>query len=148
MAADSEAIATLIYSYAERLDAGDFEAVARLFARSTFHSDQRPEIRRGSAEVLEVYRSTVALYDGKPCTKHVTTNLIFEIDEATGTATARSYFTVLQARPELPLQVILTGRYQDRVARAGGAWHFTDRLILIDLLGDLRFHLKRNPFSR
>jgi len=147
MATASEAIATLIYAYAERLDAGDFEAVAQLFAQSTFRSDRRPEIRRGSAEVLEVYRSMVAVYDGKPCTKHVTTNLILEIDEAAGTAAARSYFTVLQARPELPLQVILTGRYQDRFARADGAWHFTDRLILIDLIGDLRFHLKRDPFA-
>ena len=147
MASDSETIATLIYSYAELLDAGDFDGVARLFARSTFRSDLRPEVRRGSTEVLEIYRATVAVYDGKPCTKHVTTNLIVEVDDGTGTAMARSYFTVLQARPELPLQVILTGRYQDRFASTDGTWHFTDRLILIDLVGDLRFHLKHNPFS-
>jgi hypothetical protein len=43
--------------------------------------------------------------------------------------------------------MILTGRYDDRFARTEGVWHFTDRLILIDLLGDLRFHLKRNPLA-
>ncbi len=146
MASDRETIATLTYSYAELLDAGDFEGVARLFERATFRSNRRPEVLRGSAEVLDVYRTTVAVYDGKPCTKHVTTNLIMEVDEGSGAA-ARSYFTVLQARPELPLQIILSGRYHDRFARTDGVWHFTDRLILVDLVGDLRFHLKHNLFS-
>ena len=69
--------------------------------------------------------------------------MIVEVDAPAGAATARSYFTVLQARPELPLQVIIAGRYHDQFARADGAWHFTDRMIYVDLLGDLRFHLKR-----
>lgn len=147
MASDSEAIAALIYSYAERVDAGDLEGVARLFHHSTFRSDRRPDVRRGTEELLEVFRSTVALYDGEPCTKHVTTNLIIEVDAGSSGASARSYFTVLQARPELPLQIILAGRYHDRFERTAGTWHFTDRLVLVDLLGDLRFHLKHNPFS-
>ena len=84
------------------------------------------------------------LYDGKPCTKHVTTNLIIEVDESGKTATVRSYYTVLQARPELPLQIIIAGHYHDRFARIDGAWCFTDRLIFIDLMGDLRYHLKFN----
>lgn len=147
MATDTDAIARLIHTYAERLDAGDFEGVAALFAHATFRSDRVPDVRRGSQEVLEVYRSTVAVYDGTPCTKHVTTNVIIEVDDAGATAAARSYFSVLQARPELPLQVIIAGRYHDRFARMDGAWQFTDRLIFVDLLGDLRFHLKWNPLG-
>ena len=38
MESDLEAIARLIHLYAERLDAGDFEGVADLFARATFRS--------------------------------------------------------------------------------------------------------------
>ena len=144
MPTDADAIAALIYSYAELLDTGNFEGLAVLFARATFRSNARPEVRRGSAEVLDVYRNTVALYDGAPCTKHVTTNLAIDIDATSGTATARSYFTVLQARPDLPLQIIIAGRYHDRFARLDGTWSFSDRLIYIDLTGDLRFHLKRN----
>ena len=147
MASDTDAIARLIYAYAERLDAGDFEGVGRLFEKSTFRSDKRPEVRRGTQEVLEVYRSTVVTYDGSPCTKHVTTNLIIRSDPDGTTASARSYFTVLQARPELPLQTIIAGRYHDRFARSDGAWRFADRLINVDLVGDLRFHLKQNPFA-
>jgi 3-phenylpropionate/cinnamic acid dioxygenase small subunit len=143
MATDHDAIATLIYTYAERLDLGDLDGVAQLFARATLHSNQRSDVRRGSQAALETFRSSVALYDGSPCTKHVTTNVIIDVDAQQGTATARSYFTVLQARPELPLQIVIAGRYHDQFARTDGLWHFTDRMIYVDLLGDLRFHLKQ-----
>lgn len=145
MGTDSEAVEKLVFAYAERLDAGDFAGVARLFAHATFSSDRRGEVRRGEAAVLRVYRDTVALYDGSPCTKHVTTNLVVEIGEDASSAAARSYFTVFQARPELPLQAIIAGRYHDRFEKVGGAWRFADRLILVDLVGDLRFHLKVPP---
>ncbi len=142
---DSDAIAAIIYAYAERLDAGDFDGVAALFTHATLRTDRRTEIRRGAAEALELYRSMVTLYDGRPCTKHVITNLVIDVDASGDSASARSYFTVFQARPELPLQAIIAGRYQDRFARIAGAWHLTDRLICSDLIGDLRFHLKQNP---
>ena len=90
---------------------------------------------------LEVVR----LHDGSPRTKHVTTNLIVEVDEAAGTATARSYFTVLQATPALPLQPILAGRYHDRFHRSRHGWRFTERLIHLDLIGELREHLRTPP---
>jgi 3-phenylpropionate/cinnamic acid dioxygenase small subunit len=147
MAHDQDAIRALIYTYAERLDAGDLESVAQLFTDATLRSNLRAEVRRGSRAALETFRGSVALYDGSPCTKHVTTNVVIEVDSSRGTATARSYFSVLQARPELPLQVIIAGRYHDQFARTGGNWHFTDRMIHVDLSGDLRFHLKR-PIAR
>ena len=143
MPTDQDAIVTLIYTYAERLDAGDLQGVAALFARATLRSNLRPEVRRGSREALETFQSSVALYDGIPCTKHVTTNVIIDVDTSHGTAAARSYFTVLQARPELPLQVVIAGRYHDQFGRTEGLWHFTDRMIYVDLIGDLRFHLKQ-----
>jgi 3-phenylpropionate/cinnamic acid dioxygenase small subunit len=80
--------------------------------------------------------------DGTPRTKHVTTNVIVEIDEAAGTATARSYFTVFQQTAAVPLQAIVAGRYHDRFARAAGGWRFTERLIYMDLVGDLHDHLR------
>jgi ketosteroid isomerase-like protein len=147
MRSDRDEIVELISSYAERLDEGDFEGVADLFTHATFRSDRRPEVRRGRDEILAVYRSTVATYDGKPATKHVTTNVIVEVDPGGETASARSYFTVFQARPELPLQPIIAGRYHDRFARRGGRWRFADRLVLMDLVGDLRLHLKRDPLA-
>ena len=74
----------------------------------------------------------------------MTTNLIVDADETAGTASARSYFTVLQSRPDLPLQPIVAGRYEDAFARdVNGRWHFTDRLIIIEHAGDGRRHLRQ-----
>ena len=80
--------------------------------------------------------------DGTPRTKHVTTNLVVEVDAAAGTATARSYFTVLQQTAAIPLQPIVAGRYHDRFVRDGGRWRFAERVVYMDLVGDLRDHLR------
>jgi hypothetical protein len=95
--------------------------------------------------VLALYASGTRRYDdtGTPKTKHVTTNLIIEADAAVGTATCRSYFTVLQAvRGALPLQPIIAGRYHDRFVRTGDdGWRFDARHMIVDLVGDLSQHL-------
>jgi hypothetical protein len=74
----------------------------------------------------------------------VTTNLILEVDEEAGRAAARTYWTVLQAVPGLPLQPILAGRYHDRFERRDGAWRFSERRYLIDLVGDVSQHMLSN----
>jgi hypothetical protein len=96
----------------------------------------------GRDRVLRLYETTTRRYeDGTPRTKHLTTNLIIEVDEEAGTATARSYWMVFQAVPGLPLQPILTGRYHDTFGRRGSAWRFTARRFLVDLVGDVSHHL-------
>jgi ketosteroid isomerase-like protein len=117
MTADEQAIATLIHDYAERLDAGDLDGVAALFAAATCRTPARPEPLRGTAAVRRAYEG-VLLYDGVPCTKHVVTNLTITV--AADHAAARSYFTVMQARPDLPLQAIICGRYHDTFVRDAG----------------------------
>jgi uncharacterized protein (DUF608 family) len=146
MPTDRDEIVDLLYSYAERLDAGDFEAVDRdCSPRRPFRSDRRPEVRRGRDEVLAVYRSTVATHeDGTPSTKHVTTNAIVEIEPG-GAAARRARISPSSSAAELPLQPIVAGRYHDRFVKRDGRWRFADRLVRMDLIGDLRFHLKRDP---
>ena len=134
-----DAIADLVHAYAERLDAGNLDGVAALFADAAYGRAGGP-VRRGAAEVRAAL-GVVKLHEGIPRTKHVLTNLVVDVDEATGRATARSYFTVLQATPALPLQPILAGRYHDRFARAGSAWRFGERVIHLDLVGELGQHL-------
>jgi 3-phenylpropionate/cinnamic acid dioxygenase small subunit len=135
------AIATLVHRYAELVDAGDLPGVAALFADATYGAADGP-VRRGADEVLAALRDAIILHEGVPCTKHVITNLIVVADETGGAATARSYFTVLQATPALPLQTILAGRYHDRFRRDRDGWAFAERRIHIDLVGDLREHVR------
>ena len=135
-------IEELLYAYAERIDAGDFAEVGALFADGEIRvAEDGPSIR-GAEGVWQLYAATVRLYgDGTPRTKHVTSNVMGEVDEAVGTATARSYFTVLQQLEDFPLQVIVAGRYHDTFARVGGVWRFKVRRMYVDLQGDLGRHL-------
>jgi hypothetical protein len=138
---DRAAIAALLFAYAERLDAGDFAGVAALFADGVFRSDRGGRYE-GAAAVRDVLERLVILHeDGTPKTKHVTTNLVIEVDAMS--ATARSYFTVLQATAKVPLQPIVAGRYHDRFEERDGIWYFAERLIYVDLVGNVSDHLGR-----
>jgi len=70
------------------------------------------------------------------------TNLSIEVVETADTASARSYYTVLQATPALGLQPIVAGRYEDRFVRIRGTWRFTERFVHVDLVGDLSQHVR------
>jgi len=136
-------ITNLLYTYAELMDAGDLEAVAGLFERARIKSGDCATLE-GSAPMLALWRAHVKIHAcGTPRTKHVITNPIVEVDEAAGTATCRSYYTVLQATDNVPLQPICAGRYHDRFARdENGRWHFAERdYSMLDLIGNLSDHL-------
>ncbi|MDI2125083.1 nuclear transport factor 2 family protein [Yinghuangia seranimata] len=137
------AVPNLIALYAEAIDAGDFEAVADLLADCTITTEGTDTQVTGRDAVLALYETWTRRYDdGTPRTKHVTTNLILDIDDYSGEASARSYFTVLQSTPDLPLQPIITGRYRDTFTRnPDGAWRFTTRHMTTEHTGDLTHHL-------
>jgi hypothetical protein len=137
------AISELVFAYAERIDLGDFEGVAELLRHARVTTEGSSEVRTGYEAVLEMYRRSTRRYeDGTPRTKHLTTNLVVDVDEGGRAGSARSYFTVLQAVPgALALQPVVAGRYRDRFEQVDGAWRFGARHIVVDLVGDLSQHL-------
>jgi SnoaL-like domain len=138
-------VANLIARYAELIDAGDFDGLAALLGEAGVGAGDGPSLLTGKEALRKLFVATTRRYpDGTPGTKHVTTNLIIEIDSGATTAAARSYFTVLQAVPGLPLQPILAGRYHDRFERPDGVWRFSERRYLIDLVGDVSKHMLTN----
>ena len=136
------AITTLLYRYAEYMDAADFDAIAELFGEAVLtNAGVDGEVRGGEA-IGRLYRRTNRVHDdGTLRTRHITTNVIVDIDEEAGTASARSAFVVLQQTSSLPLQPVVTGRYRDRFARREGAWQFAQRHIIVDHVGDVSEHL-------
>ncbi len=139
-------IENLLYTYAERMDLGDFEGLADLFTHATIYGVENgpPETQFvGREGALRIYELSTRRYDddGTPKSKHLTSNAIIHVDDEAGTATCRSYFCVLQATPALPLQPIVAGRYHDTVPGLSGAWWFATRTIFMDLTGDLSQHL-------
>lgn len=138
------AITNLVYSYADCIDRGDFEGVADVLAHARVTSEGSEVAWEGRQAVLDLYVTGTRRYpdNGTPHTKHVTTNLVIEVDEAAGEGTCRSYFTVLQSVPgSLPLQPIIAGRYHDRFEVVEGVWRFAQRHMIVDLVGDLSQHL-------
>ncbi len=138
------AIEGIILGYADAVDTGDFERVAGYFRHGRIRVYGRDSVYEGVDGVLDVFRSYTRVYEGTPSTKHVTTNILIDV-ETRSSAKAQSYFTVLQARPELPLQVVIAGRYRDTYERRDGTWWLTDRLGFCDLIGNLGAHLQDHP---
>lgn len=140
---DEMAIASLIYTYAERIDAGDFAGIGELFAHATltFEGFENAVSGREAVEALYI-RSTRRYADGTPRTKHVMTNVIVEVADDGATAASRSYFTVLQAvSGALALQPVIAGRYRHTYTQVDGAWQVATMHIVIDLVGDLAHHM-------
>ena len=135
-------ITTLLYTYTEYIDAADFDAIGELFEHGKITT------RGWRARPRGVTRSGTSTRTRTRCTRtarcaprHLCTNVIVDIDESAGTATARSSFLVLQATKELPLQPIVAGRYRDRFERAAGKWRFAEREMSVEQVGDVREHL-------
>ena len=141
---DRRAITRLVHRYCTLIDDGDFEGFANLFAAGTWVVEGDPSGGdRGRDAVLDRIDQNVIRYDGgRPNTRHLTSNL----GSSTATATpvrrrATCSVMVLQAvPPDFPLQPIFAGFYTDRFERADGNWHFTERRIRPDLVGDLSRH--------
>jgi len=138
---DVQAIKNIVLSYVELLDLGDLDGLAAVFDRATVRVPGLEQELRGAQEFRDFIARSVQFHDGIPSTKHVVSNLIVEVDDDRRSATARSYYTALQARPELPLQPILAGRFHDRLERDHESWHIVERVIHVDLIGDVRFHV-------
>jgi 3-phenylpropionate/cinnamic acid dioxygenase small subunit len=134
-------IENLVYTYAERIDAGDLAGVAELFRHGRIEAAPGV-IVEGAEKVRRLYEGSTRLYeDGTPRSRHVTTNVIVEVDDDAGTAAARASYVVFQQTDELPLQPIIAGRYRDTFHRVDGDWCFDTRQMFVDLTGDLSRHL-------
>jgi hypothetical protein len=137
---DRALIEALVFEYARRIDDGDFAGVGGLFAEGSVCAPDGTPLATGAEAVEALYTATTRRYeDGTPHSHHVTSNLTVEIDLSS--ATAQSYFTVFQATEGLPLQAIVTGRYEDTFARTAGGWRFDRRVMHLRLVGDVSRHL-------
>ncbi len=137
------AVTNLIYSYAERIDEGDFAGVAEVFEHATLTFEGFGDAISGRDAVEKLYTNTTRRYDdGTPRTKHVMTNVIVDIADDGVHASSRSYFTVLQAVPgELELQPVIAGRYRHTYEKVAGRWRVATMHIIIDLAGELGHHM-------
>lgn len=137
------AIPNLLYRYAMLFDDGDLAGAAALFDHG--HVVTSGHRIAGTDNIVAMWHGWVRLHDGKPRTRHITTNPIIDLSDDGFSARCQSQWTVIQAAEGYPLQLVATGRYDDRFAVIDSAWHFTERRYVgTDLVGDTSAHLIRH----
>lgn len=146
------AVQDLMFRYAECVDRALFDELGELFRHGSLGAEGA-EPMRGSSPIRKFYAATNKVHsDGTLRTRHLTSNVIVEVDAASGRAAARSYFVVFQATQAVPLQPIVAGRYHDTFHVIDGHWCFADRLIFVDQIGKmsdhLSFDLARDPIPK
>lgn len=135
---DTEQIKNLLARYAELLNTGQFDEVGTLFPEGHIRIEGNPQTYSGSKEIAQMYRDTVQVPASGIDSLLFNTNLQLEIDG--DTAVARSYFVALMQRPGQVVPVV-AGRYRDKLQRRTEGWRFSERVMNIDLVGDLDDHL-------
>lgn len=137
-------VRSLLGAYCRLLDAGDYDGVGALMASAVLLAPSGAPLARGETEVAALYRSIVVLGpDGTPGTQHLVSGTELSVPDPTRTdrLAARSSYVVLQAVPDLPLQPVVTGSYDDEFALVDGAWSFASRRFSVGRTGDLSHHL-------
>ncbi|HVW82200.1 MAG TPA: nuclear transport factor 2 family protein [Mycobacteriales bacterium] len=137
---DRDEIRSLIHAYARRIDSGDLDGVADLFAHARLITGDGQVF--SGRETLRTLWNGVVMYDGVPRTHHLITNIDVVIDTGGTTASAHSYVTVIQATPALQLQMVAANRHEDRFEKVDGHWRFTERRDCPELTGDLSHHFQ------
>jgi hypothetical protein len=152
IAAARFAIEDVMLRYAEGIDVGDIETVGEVFAEGELVMPDGSSLV-GQTQVFEHFSNLIIFYDEDghmvpyrrlactPRTRHVTSNIIYDFNEAVNHAGVRSYITCYQT-VEGRNEIIFGGRYVDVFALAQKGWHLVRREILGDNVGDTSAHLK------
>jgi SnoaL-like domain len=146
----TQEVRRLILAYPWSVDRGDIDGVVRLLEGvklCTTEDDEEAVPVLGADDVRRMY-SGVILYDGLPHTKHVITNIDIWFSDDGSRADSRSHYVVLQGLVDFPLQVIITGRYEDTFEFDGHAWRLRIRREAADIIGDLSRHVKPELLSQ
>lgn len=129
----------LLATYVHNLDGGNVDANAELLSDARFLVvDTAVEGRDAIAKFL---RTNVQHHaDGTPRTSHSLSNSLIDVESPTR-ATSVTYFTVHQEVDGLPLQPIVTGKYEDTFELRDGRWRFVTRSVQPRLVGVLDHHV-------
>jgi len=131
-------ILDLMGEYCDSIDRGDLRGCADLFAQGAWGIEG--DLAVGSDAVYGVLEN-VTLYEGRPLTRHLFSNVRIRVADDGGSATALSVITVMQCIPDdFPMQAIFIGSYHDTFVCEAGTWRFSERRIVPDLVGDLSRH--------
>jgi uncharacterized protein (TIGR02246 family) len=127
---DEEEIRNVLVSYGRTLDAHDFGAYSRLFAKDGEWVGGFGSVKGPAA--IEAFMAKNIGGPGKPGgTYHLLTN--FLIDVHGDTATAWSRWTFVIPGPDKKPAMAQGGHYEDTLIRENGQWKFSRREAFVDI---------------
>jgi uncharacterized protein (TIGR02246 family) len=127
---DIEEIRTVLVNYGRNLDAHDFGAYARLFAKDGEWVGGFGSVKGTAA--IEAFMAKNIGSPGKPAgTYHLLTNFI--IDVHGDTATAWSRWGYVTPGPDKKPAIAQGGHYEDKLVRENGTWKFSRREAFVDI---------------
>ena len=154
----TEDIRRIILTYPECVDRGNLDGVVELLTgvkMCNSNGIMAPEVPEEeiptltAEDVRRMYSSGVIFYDdGLPHTKHVISNIDIWFSEDCEKANSRSFYQVLQGMDDFPLQVIITGRYEDTYELEDNRWKLRIRREYADMVGDLSRHVRPEVLAR
>jgi 3-phenylpropionate/cinnamic acid dioxygenase small subunit len=133
---DLEEIRSLLLEYGTTLDNRDLAAYSRLFAQNGKWTGPFVGSATGPAAILALLEKNLPAVAGeKPSgAHHLMTNMRIEMDG--DRATAWSRWTYIVPGPKREPTLLLSGHYDDVLAREGGRWRFQSRVVSGDLPGE------------
>ena len=152
IAAARFAVEDIMLRYAEGIDVGDIETVGDVFAEGELVMPDGSSLV-GAKQVFDHFSNLIIFYDvegrvvpyrrlaSTPRTRHVTSNIIYDFNDAVNHASVRSYITCYQTIDDKN-EIIFGGRYVDTFDLDEKGWHLVCREILGDNIGDTSHHLK------
>jgi SnoaL-like domain len=154
----TEEIRRIILRYPECIDRGNIDGVVDLLAGVKMGNSNgilAPEVPEedlptlSADDVRAMYTSSVIFYDdGLPHTKHVITNIDVWFSDDGHKAGSRCFYVVLQGLEDFPLQIIITGRYEDTFEFDGSRWQLRIRREYADMVGDLSRHVSAETLAQ
>jgi uncharacterized protein (TIGR02246 family) len=127
---DEEEIRNVLVSYGRTLDAHDFGAYSRLFAKDGEWVGGFGTVK-GTAAIEALMVKSIGT-PGKPsATYHLLTNFI--IDVHGDSATAWSRWTFVTPGPDKKPMMAIGGHYEDTLIRENGHWKFSRREAFSDI---------------
>lgn len=129
-----EEIRYLLAKYSFYVDYREFEQLGELLADAVFRLTWEAEgIETGEIrgrEAIEAYY--VEHLTGRRPSRHLITNVAIDLDQAGESAEVFAYLTSV-GHPPSPPSVLLSGHYENRLAKVDGRWRFTQLYVLMEL---------------
>lgn len=127
--ADRQAITDILHLYCHGVDRCDMDLL-----KSAYWPDAIDEHGTYNGNALDFCEATLPALKTMTCTMHMVSNILIRLDR--DTATVQSYclaYHQIPAKDDAPAtEMIVGGRYLDRMERRGDEWRIAHRLYVMD----------------